>query len=295
MDDKKILIVDDTVSNLDILEDLLHEYIVLSSTNGQDALEAVNEEPIDLILLDIMMPDMDGYEVCKRLKSNPETKEIPVIFITAKDDEASIEKAYKVGGDDYVRKPFLPKELLARVKKELKLQDMMKELQLLASTDPMTKLYNRRYFSKVSQQIIHLAQRDRQDLSVIMLDIDKFKNINDTYGHDIGDTIIINLADQLLNTQRKSDISCRYGGEEFTVLLPNTSIESAATVAETIRKNIENLTVDLQSKHIDFTVSIGVSSLHDDEEDLEKALKRADEALYKAKESGRNRVCVQQI
>jgi diguanylate cyclase (GGDEF)-like protein len=295
MEDKKILIVDDTVSNLDILEDLLHEYIVLSSTNGQDALEAVQEEPIDLILLDIMMPDMDGYEVCQILKSDPQTSTIPIIFITAKDDEASIEKAYEVGGDDYVRKPFLPKELLARVKKELKLQDMMKELQLLASTDPMTKLFNRRYFSKVSQQIIHLAQRDGQDLSVIMLDIDKFKNINDTYGHDIGDSVIINLANQLLNTHRKSDISCRYGGEEFTILLPNTSIESAATVAETIRKNIENLKLDLQDKTLHFTVSIGVSSLNEGEEDLQKALKRADEALYKAKESGRNRVCVEQI
>ena len=147
MEDKKILIVDDTVSNLDILEDLLHAYIVLSSTNGEDALEAVKEEQIDLILLDIMMPDMDGYEVCKKLKSDPLTKDIPIIFITAKDDEESIEKAYEVGGDDYVRKPFLPKELLARVKKELKIQDMMHKLQLLASTDSITKLYNRRYFS----------------------------------------------------------------------------------------------------------------------------------------------------
>ncbi len=295
MEDKKILIVDDTIANLDILEELLEEYTVISSITGEDALEAVQEEHIDLILLDIMMPEMDGYEVCKRLKENQKTKNIPIIFITAKIDENSIEKAYDIGGSDYITKPFLSKELLAKVKKELKIQDMMKELQLLASTDPMTKLYNRRYFISTSKKVISLAKREKYPVSIIMLDIDKFKNINDTYGHDVGDTVIISLAKELINSCRKSDVACRYGGEEFVILFPNTSQDGAKIVAENIRSSLENLSLDIQDKTIHFTASIGVSSLFDDEINIEKALKRADEALYKAKESGRNKVCVYKI
>ena len=295
MEMKKILIVDDTVSNLDILEELLTSYIVISCISGKDALEVVQEEQIDLILLDIMMPEMDGYEVCKKLKDNTQTRDIPIIFITAKSDEKSIEMAYDIGGSDYITKPFLPKELLARVKKELKMQDMLQELEVLASTDPMTKLYNRRYFLTSSQKIISLAQRNSYDVSLLILDIDKFKNINDTYGHTIGDSVIIALAQKLLNSQRESDISCRYGGEEFTVLLPNTSQEGARVVAENIRQNLENLAVPIEDSMIHFTVSVGVSTLLKEEKHIEKALKRADDALYEAKRNGRNRVCIEKI
>ena len=292
MENKTILIVDDTVTNLDILIELLNEYDVIDAINGQDALDIAKEEKIDLILLDIMMPDMDGYEVCKYLKLDPNTKNIPIIFITAKTDEGSIETAYDIGGSDYVTKPFLPKELKARVKKELHIQDMMDELKLLASTDPMTKLYNRRYFTKTSKHILDLAKRNAQEVSIIMLDIDKFKRVNDTYGHDIGDKVIISLADELISNQRKSDIVCRYGGEEFVILLPNTPIDGAITTAENIRKNMENIVLDLTDDILKFTVSIGVSYVNKDENNIEKALKRADEALYDAKENGRNQVCL---
>jgi len=199
MKNKTILIVDDTVENLDILAELLVQYQVVDAISGEDALNILLNEQVDLILLDIIMPDMDGYEVCRRLKSNPDTKDIPIIFITAKTDEESIERAYEVGGADYVTKPSLPKELKARVKKELQIQDMMNELRILASTDSMTKLYNRRYFSKISNHILDLARRERSDLSIIMLDIDKFKNINDTYGHKVGDEVIIALANKLIS------------------------------------------------------------------------------------------------
>ncbi|SFP03159.1 diguanylate cyclase [Hydrogenimonas thermophila] len=293
MGSKTILIVDDTIANLDILVDLLGQYDVIDAVNGEDALEIANEESIDLILLDIMMPEMDGYEVCKRLKSNEKTKDIPVIFITAKTDEDSIEKAYDIGGADYVTKPFRPKELLSRVKKELKLQELMKELKLLASTDPMTKLYNRRYFTNVSQHILEIAKRENQSLSLVMLDIDKFKNINDTYGHQIGDEVIISLANELTQNQRKSDIVSRYGGEEFVVLLPNTSLEEAIGVAEKLREKIDLKTINLDNyEKLKFTISLGVSEVKVfNEKNIEKALKRADDALYTAKESGRNRVC----
>ncbi len=292
MKNKTILIVDDTIANLDILVELLDEYDVIDATNGKDALEIVDEEEVDLILLDIMMPDMDGYEVCKRLKSNEKTKEIPVIFITAKTDEESIAKAYDVGGSDYVRKPFLPKELLSRVKKELKLQDVMQELKLLALTDPLTKLYNRRFFIDASQAFLEMAKRDKSPLSLLMIDIDKFKNINDTYGHQIGDEIIKLLANIMLEGQRKSDMSCRYGGEEFVVLLPQTSLKKAQHVAQKLKESVEVSHFKITEKYdITFTISVGVSTVNiENEINIEKALKRADDALYEAKENGRNQI-----
>jgi len=292
MQNKTILIVDDTVSNLDILIELLEEYDVIDTTKGSDALDIVRNEKIDLVLLDIMMPEMDGYEVCKRLKSDPITKDIPVIFITAKTDEESIEKAYNVGGADYVTKPFKPKELLSRVNKELRLQDLMNELRLSALTDSMTKLYNRRYFAEVSEHYINLAKRENRSIFVIMLDIDKFKNINDTYGHDIGDKVIILLADILRKNIRKSDVACRYGGEEFAILLPESSKEGAMKVAQTIRKNCEAVKISLNSdQFVHFSISLGVAEVDPSQNRaIEVALKHADEALYKAKESGRNKV-----
>jgi len=294
MDNKTILAVDDTAMNLDILEELLEQYDVITAISGEDALKIVNEEEIDLILLDIMMPNMDGYEVCKQLKENQTTKDIPIIFITAKTDEDSIEKAYDLGGTDYVTKPFRAKELLSRVKKELKYQDMVKELKLLASTDAMTKLYNRRYFEKVALYIFNLAKRDTKDLSLIMIDIDDFKNVNDTYGHKVGDDVIIELANILLETQRKSDIICRYGGEEFVILLSNTSIDGANTVAQKLREDVEQSIVLLEdNRELKYTISLGVSQVNIQKEtSIELVLKRADDALYEAKKSGKNKVCI---
>ncbi len=297
MENKTILVVDDTIENLDILGVLLEKYDVIDAINGEDALEILDDEKVDLILLDIMMPDMDGYEVCKRLKENENTKDIPVVFITAKSDEDSIEKAYDIGGIDYVTKPFKPKELLARVNRELQLQELQQELKLLASTDPMTKLYNRRYFTKMSEHTLDLSKREKQDLTIIILDIDKFKNVNDTYGHKVGDDVIIALSNKLIEQQRKSDIVCRYGGEEFIILLPNTSLDGAVMVAQNIRKDIEALVINLENNsELKFTVSIGVSEVNiQNETTIEESIKRADDALYDAKESGRNKVCIKKI
>lgn len=288
-----ILIVDDTKTNISILMELLgNDYDVLASRDGQTALEMAEEELPDLILLDIMMPDMDGFEVCRRLKDIPGTKDIPIIFLTAMTDEESIEKAYDLGGSDYVTKPFRPKELQARVKRELKLAALQKELKLLALTDPMTKLYNRRYFTKVSAHILDMARRDKKDLSLMIMDIDKFKNINDTFGHAVGDEVIIEFAKVLHRQKRNSDVLCRFGGEEFVILLPETNCDGAEVVAEKIRKKTESLSINIDSNTtLQFTVSLGISSVFaDNEENIEEALQRADEALYKAKNNGRNQV-----
>ena len=297
MNSKTILVVDDSIANLDILIDLLSEYDVIDTVSGKEALNIVEEEKVDLILLDIMMPEMDGYEVCKKLKSKQSTKDIPVVFITAKTDEKSIERAYSVGGSDYVIKPFRPKELLARVNRELQLKSYQEELKFLASTDPMTKLYNRRYFSEIAKNILEIDRRNECELSLLMLDIDKFKNVNDTYGHAIGDEVIIFVADILKKYQRKSDVICRYGGEEFVILLPLTSLNNALLVAEKIRKCIEESAVKIgKIESLKMTVSIGVSQVDVlNELNIEATLGRADEALYEAKNLGRNRVCKRDI
>ena len=293
MVDKTILVIDDTISNLDIVNNFLIDYDVIAIDNGADAINIISSEKINLILLDIMMPDMDGYEVCRLLKSNKNTKDIPIIFLTSKADEDSIEMAYDIGGIDYVTKPFKPKELLAKVRRELYLQDLQEELKLLASTDPMTKLYNRRYFMEISKSILDLAKRNKRCSAIIMLDIDKFKNINDTYGHNIGDDAIILLSQTLQKFTRKSDVVSRWGGEEFVMLLSNTDFEGALVIAEKLRATVENQVLVLEeNQELKFTISIGVSAV-DTQNDLniEAAINRADEALYEAKESGRNKVC----
>ncbi len=297
MKNKTILVVDDTIANLDILVGLLSEYDVIDTASGREALDIVEEEKVDLILLDIMMPNIDGYEVCQKLKSNANTKDIPVVFITAKTDEESIERAYSAGGSDYVTKPFRPKELLARINRELQLKSYQEELKLLASTDPMTKLYNRRYFNEIAKNILEVERRNESELSLMILDIDKFKNINDTYGHNMGDEVIIFISDILRKNQRASDVICRYGGEEFVILLPETSLKNAVLVAEKIRKRIAVSMVGAGGEEsFSVRVSIGVSQIDIlNEHDIEAALKRADKALYEAKSFGRNRVCKRDV
>lgn len=186
-------------------------------------------------------------------------------------------------------------KLMQEEQEEQKLKQI--ELKLLASTDPMTKLYNRRYFTEISQEVLYISKREEKELSVLMIDIDRFKRVNDTYGHQFGDEVLINLSRLLVDFQRQSDIVCRYGGEEFVILLPNTSLQDATSLAEKLRKQIELLTlVSPKNEDFNFTVSIGVAKVDvKNEENLEPAIKRSDDALYVAKNSGRNRVSTQSV
>jgi len=295
MNNKTILLIDDSVENLDIIGEILKEYDVVDTTSATHAFKIVQDEKIDLILLDIVMPDIDGFEACKYFKSQKESRDIPIIFLTAKSDEESIETAYDLGGIDYVSKPVKPKELLARVKTQLELQKLIfdleeskKELKLLASTDSMTGLYNRRYFQYISENIAALDRRDKEDTAFIMLDIDKFKSINDTFGHAFGDRCIIFLAKILNELKRESDLLFRFGGDEFLILLPKTSQKGALNLSQKIRVRVEESIIE--DEKISFTVSIGVSVLTNDDKNVEGVLIRADKALYNSKESGRNRV-----
>ncbi|WP_292661909.1 diguanylate cyclase [Nitratifractor sp.] len=283
--------MDDEVVNLDILAELLDRFDVIDVTSGEEALEVLAKEKIDLILLDILMPGMDGYEVCRTIKADKSLRHIPVIFITSKNDDLSIEHAYEIGASDYITKPFRHRELVARVGNALRIQELQEELRLLASIDPMTRLYNRRYFTTMADKILKLARREKNPLSLAILDIDRFKRINDTYGHLAGDRVITALSEKLMSRYRESDLLCRFGGEEFVILMPNTELDVAALLAERTRKEVEKLQVPYNGKTISMTVSIGVSQVDlENEETLDPVLKRADDALYIAKKQGRNQV-----
>ena len=284
-----ILIVDDIDTNIDILLELLGEkYDVLVAVDGKTALDIASKEKIDLILLDIMMPEMDGYEVCERLKSSEETHNIPVLFITAKTDEDSIEKAYDIGGSDYITKPFKPRELLARIKTQLQLRKLINNLDFIATHDEMTGIYNRRQFFNLASKRF---KETKKNLYAVMVDIDKFKEVNDKYGHSIGDEVIKIVTKTIADSISKDAIFGRIGGEEFALVC---NAESKATVMkniESMREKIEKLEVKAHNGEIvKFTISEGVSKAKVKTKNLDELLKEADIALYEAKGSGRNKV-----
>lgn len=286
---KTILIVDDTETNIDILLELLGEiYDVIVALDGVSALEIVDENDVDLILLDIMMPQIDGYEVCNRLKSKESSSNIPIIFITARDDEKSIEKAYETGALDYITKPFKALELLARVNTQLKVKELINHLDFISSYDEMTAIYNRRKFFELSEK--KFAQ-NKSDLYAVMIDIDKFKNINDSYGHPMGD-IVIKLITKTISKHLSDDaIFGRLGGEEFAIVCNYDSFGSVANNIEEIRKAVEDLdTISDEGDKIRFTISEGVAKSSEGTKNLDELLKNADIALYEAKGLGRNRV-----
>lgn len=281
-----ILIVDDTETNIDILLELLEGYDVAVATDGMQALEIVSYEKIDLILLDIMMPNMDGYEVCRRLKSDDTTKDIPVIFITAKTDEQSIEKAYEIGGIDYISKPFKPKELLARVKTQLAMQALITHLHYMASYDSMTEIYNRRKFFELSLELFSL----KKSLYAVMIDIDHFKNINDAHGHPFGDIVIKEVTKTIASLLDEKDVFGRLGGEEFALIVEKEKFEDIHLLCEKMRHDVamlEFITQQGQSVHV--TISLGVALQDGTTSSLDFLLKEADDALYAAKNEGRNR------
>ncbi|MFA6191265.1 MAG: diguanylate cyclase [Sulfurimonas sp.] len=284
-----ILVVDDTETNIDILLDLLgNDYDLIVALNGESALEIVQEEPLDLILLDIMMPQMDGYEVCEILKANDKTKDIPVIFITAKTDEDSIEKAYEVGGIDYITKPFKPRELTARIKTQLNLKFLIEDLEFLASYDQMTGIYNRRKFFELAEKNFVF---NTGDMYAVMIDIDKFKLINDIYGHPTGDAVIIKVT-QIISEYLESDfIFGRLGGEEFAIMCNDQSLDEITKKLEFIRVAVSSFEMFSDNNEIiKCTISIGYARAKKETRNIDTLLKEADLALYEAKDSGRNRV-----
>ncbi len=292
----RILVVDDEKINVQILTNhlSLQNYIVETASDGIEALEKIRNKAYDLVLLDIMMPKMSGYEVCNALRAENSLYDLPVIMLTAKNQPEDIVVGFDMGANDYLIKPFEKSELLARVKTLVYLKLSVREAidnAKLANTDALTGLNNRRFLFEQANKEFEIAKKASLDLSLMMIDIDHFKKFNDTYGHDMGDEVIKLVARGILKSCRELDTVGRYGGEEFSVLLPNTDLALAETVAEKIRAYIEQKTYHSE-KHGDLkcTISIGISTLNKNFSKVEDLFKDADNKLYTAKANGRNRV-----
>ncbi|OGR11545.1 MAG: diguanylate cyclase response regulator [Desulfobacterales bacterium RIFOXYA12_FULL_46_15] len=289
---KTILVVDDTPGNIDMMLNILKEYDVIPATSGEEALFLLENETVDMILLDIMMPSMDGFEVCSRLKANEATREIPVIFITAKNDLDSIEKAYDAGGVDYVTKPFRPRELMARVKTHLHLREVIGKLDYLATHDSLTGLYNRRKFFELGRKLYNSS---KSTVSAVIIDIDHFKRINDCHGHHSGDLVLKAVTKTIGALLPKQSVLGRVGGEEFAALIDACTMDDVKQLIDIIRITVSELIISIGGgAGLSCTISSGVARTGDGVASLDDLLKKADAALYEAKQSGRNRTIFRQ-
>jgi len=292
----RLLVVDDQAANIQaVFQAFGADHQVLMATNGEQALKVAAARQPDLVLLDVAMPGMDGHEVCRRLKADPTTRDIPVIFVTGRSDEAAETLALALGAVDFISKPINPAIVRARVKTHLTLKAHTDLLRQWVYVDALTGVRNRRSFDEQLAVEWGRAAREGNVLSVVMVDVDFFKRYNDHYGHLAGDACLRNVADFLRRAvKRPGDFVARYGGEEFVCLLPNTPIAGALSLARQLCAGVEALALPhLASPTAPVvTVSMGVcSSNGQDPCSAEMLLRTADAQLYQAKETGRNRVC----
>ena len=303
----RILIVDDHEDNIVLLEARLQAwgYSTASARDGELALHQVKQDPPDLILLDVMMPKLDGCEVARRIKADPQLPFIPIIMQTALDSTDQKVEGLEAGADDYITKPIEFAELEARVKsmlrikrlqdelerRERELSDMNQRLLQMSRTDALTGVDNRRHFEERLHEMVEHSRRLNEPLSCVMCDLDKFKSVNDTHGHQAGDEVLKQFAVILTSCAREIDRVGRYGGEEFTLLLPGTVLDAAVTFAERVRKEVEERTFTFPGGSLRRTASFGVAGWpHPRIPHAEGLVKAADDALYVAKETGRNKV-----
>ena len=320
----RILIIDDTQEGIAAASSILAKdsYEILSATNGPQALETARKMRPDAILLGIRAPLIEGFQVCQKLKSDPDTGHIPVLLINPDPKDAdSVAHSLSLGGDDYITRPFNTLELRARVnvlvrlKKHVdelmeknfeleaanhalassidRLSQAQKVLEQLAITDPLTGLYNRRYFEERMRETFSLIGRQKVSIHILMFDLDHFKQVNDRYGHSVGDAVLVHFSEILRRCVRRHDVISRFGGEEFIVAMLNIPLEQAERAAERIRREIESLPYKAGPETIRVTTSVGMATMPENFSEtptLQSLLKAADEALYSAKKQGRNRI-----
>ena len=287
-----VLLIDDSQQVHTLVTSLLaEEPVTIHSAYAADTglVLAVSLRP-ELILLDVEMPEVDGFETCRRLKADPITANLPIIFLTARTDTQEKVRGLNLGAVDYVTKPFKLSELLSRVRAALRTSHLIRLLEEKALIDSLTGLGNRAMFDVRLAAEVGLRIRSGNPLSCIALDVDHFKDVNDRHGHPFGDLVLRKIGDALNDICRVEDVACRVGGEEFVVLTPNTSVGHAALLAERMRVAIAKMPLSRQGESISVTCSFGVAEaagIYD-----RSMLERADQALYESKNQGRNRVSV---
>ncbi len=296
--DARILIVDDDKAQCGHLARIVEKWdaVPIVAQTTADALQLYRDAGPDLVLLDVLMPNIDGYKLARIFKSDG--KYIPIILLTALEDLDSKRRGLAAGGDEFLSKPVSVLELQIRVSSMLRirrltheLEDVNRQLQTFASIDPLTQLMNRRVLDERLEQEFARATRHRHPLACLMLDVDHFKMINDAYGHPVGDRILTRVGGVITTTIRKTDLAGRYGGEEFLVLVPETTGTGAQVLAERLRHAVASGGQDGTGLPV-VTVSIGVASTELGGPSAQDLLRRADEALYEAKKAGRDRVAI---
>jgi two-component system, cell cycle response regulator len=271
-------------------------YEVVEAEDGAEALARCRQVRPDVLLLDVEMPQLDGHQVLAMVKEDPDLRDIPVVFLTARAKTDDVVEALRLGAHDYLRKPFEPSELIARVRTALRLkavQDELRrrnaELERMSRTDSLTAIYNRRHMDELLHRMLSAARRHDQSLAVVMIDIDHFKHVNDTKGHAAGDRVLQVVAQRLTGVLRVEDELGRWGGEEFITLLPVTDLSGATRVAERMRSAVASEPVSL-GNHGTLSVTISLGCAAGVGGDPEALVRRADDCLYAAKNGGRNRV-----
>ncbi len=291
----KLLVVDDQPLNIRVLNELFRfDCDVFMATRGEQAVDICQQQQPDLVLLDVVMQDMDGYEVCRRLKANPTTQHIPIIFVSARGEDEDEAFGLELGAVDYISKPFNPTIVRARAKTHITLKRQSDYLRNLVSLDGLTGIANRRAFDERLANAWAQACRDATSLSLMMIDIDYFKRYNDHFGHLKGDICLKRVATALATiANRPYDLVARFGGEEFVCLLPDTQTQGANMLAQRMQAKIEQLQIDHPMSKVSnkLTLSIGIAcTLPSYQAQVSQLLQIADEQLYKAKHAGRNQI-----
>ena len=295
-DRPRVLIVDDVPSNVQVLHQILKEkYAVSFATSGQKAIQLAGSLLPDIVLLDIKMPDLNGYEVCRRLKAEPLTKDIPIIFITALQETHDETAGFEAGGVDFITKPVSAPIVQARVATHVELKQQRDFLRSLSYRDGLTNIANRRHFDEQLRHNWSRAGRTQAPLSLLLFDVDFFKQYNDLYGHQAGDLCLQSIAAILEDEMKRTDdLTARTGGEEFCCLLPHTDQEGAAAVAQRIALRVREKGIEHQGSEVADVVTVSggvVTSVVATESSPEEFYEAADKALYAAKRAGRDQVC----
>lgn len=288
----KVLVVDDSIVFRKQMQNMLSNlfFEVICVAHGEEALGILEQQPgITLVLTDYNMPVMNGLELTNEIRKNYDKSELCILAISSNQDDEINALFLKQGANDYIKKPFSKEEFSCRINNSIEALENIQEVTNHANRDFLTGLYNRRYFYESMREYLEQLKETLEQFAVAMIDIDNFKKVNDTYGHDVGDKIIISLSEILLSVTNHKDIVSRFGGEEFCVVLKNINRYSAPEILERIRKEVENFTFYIdKNTSISYTISLG-ATIHD-EESLEDTISQADMLLYQAKNTGRNKL-----